>query len=587
MALYACHRQKDLVKALSDVDPNVHPGAISRGTVIEVDPNVSIDLSNKYLRIPEGVTIRSNRRGTNFGAELWTSNLPNGTMLEVGGHDVRITGLRLRGPSRTTDADGPDSIGITVRDDLYLRSVIDHNDISDWTTQAVYVDGDPNLPTICRDHRDPRGFRPQNVRVARNFIHHNRKQNAGYGVAAHYGGFPLIEGNTFVSNRHAIKGDGNACTSYLAWYNLVLYDAPAQTKVGIPLWHTHDIDVHGTGDNGFGGGAGQYFEIARNTFLGTNRNNLELRGEPAYLVEFHHNVSLESRGDAIDCSDCGGGVNKLIVPDNNHFESINPTTRLGVGDFDGDGTDDVFLATGAAWYYAPAGKAEWRFLNTQTDGIGSLLFGDFDGDRRTDVFTQHGRDWLVSWGGASPWEKINESNPAISEFAIGDFDGDHRADVFYADGQAWYVSYGGVGPFKLLDTSSFRVVDLCFGDFNGDGKTDVFGVANGVWSVTYAGTVNWSLLRPRLTDSVAGLIVVDFNGNGRADIATAYGVKVSYDGRGNWTDLPARPGMFAAVGRFDANPGADILFFWTNGNYLGIQSSGLGAAIRHSNQDMR
>jgi hypothetical protein len=33
----------------------------------------------------------------------------------------------------------------------------------------------------------------------------------------------------------------------------------------------------------------------------------------------------------------------------------------------------LFLATGAAWYYAPMGKAEWRYLNAQTDGISDLL----------------------------------------------------------------------------------------------------------------------------------------------------------------------------------------------------------------------
>jgi hypothetical protein len=279
---------------------------------------------------------------------------------------------------------------------------------------------------------------------------------------------------------------------------------------------------------------------------------------------------------------------------NNLFESIDPTTRLGVGDFDGDGFDDVFLATGAAWYYAPQANAEWRFLSAQSDPIGNLLFGDFDGDGRTDIFTQHGRDWLVSWAGASPWEKINESDARMSEFAIGDFDGDHRADVFYGRGDQWFVSYGGVGPFTPVATSSFRVHDLGFGDFNGDGKTDVVGaVMNDQrqlwWMVSLSATGPWAgwPLRPALTNSMAGLIIADFNGNGRADIATAYGGKVSYDGRGAWIDLPAPPGTFAAVGRFDMKPGADIVFYGLGVNFLDIQSSGNGAPARQSRQDMR
>ncbi|MGD9850861.1 MAG: FG-GAP-like repeat-containing protein [Nitrospirales bacterium] len=573
-------QEKDFVKTVSEAKP---------GAVIEVDPTVSIDLSNIYLSIPEGVTIRSNRRGTNLGAQLWTTKVhPNGTMLEIGGNDVRVTGLRLRGPSRGTDGDGPNSKGILARDQ-HLRSIIDHNEISDWTVQAVDVYGDTSQPEVCHDHRDPRSFRTQNVRVARNFIHHNRKQEKGYGVEAHYGGFPLVEGNIFYENRHAIMADGKACTSYRAWHNLVLSAAPGQKKVGIVFWHTHDFDVHGTGDNGFGGRGGQFFEIHRNTFLGTNRYNFKLRGEPEFGVEFHQNISLQNQGDAVSCDECGQGINKFSIKDN-QFKTINPTTSLGVGDFDGDGRDDLFLATGMAWHYAPAGIAEWRFLNAQTDGIGSLLFGDFDADGRTDVFTQRGLDWLVSWAGASPWEKINVFNQIpLSEYAIGDFNGDRLADVFYADGKHWYVSYGGNTPFTMTQDSSYRVKDLGFGDFNGDGKTDVVGVVSSKWMVSLNATGSWGgyPLRPALTKTMAGLIIADFNGNGRADVAKAYGNSVSYDGRGNWTDLPARPGMFAAVGRFDAKPGVDIVFYWTNDNHLGIQSSGNGAAIRHSRQHMR
>lgn len=583
-------REKDFVSAVSGAHP---------GTVIEVDL-VSIDLSNVSLPIPEGVTIRSNRRGTNFGAELRTGRMAaNGSLLEVAGQDVRITGIRLRGPSRSTDRYGTESIGIAAHDSS-VRTIIDHNDLSDWPRAAVSVSGNDGYLNRCPvPSRDPRAL-PQNVRVTRNFIHHNQAEGFGYGIVSGNGAFPLIEGNTFYNNRHAIAADSKPLTKYRARYNLVLSAAPSY---GLFNTHEHDFDMHGSGPlnadgslkdpndtHHVGGVAGEYAQIHRNTFLGTNRNNLDLRGEPCFGVEFHQNVSLRDRGDAVDCDECGAGINKLSYPAaNNQFNAINPTTRLGVGDFDGDGRDDLFLATGAAWYYAPAGVAEWRFLNAQTDGIGSLLFGDFDADGRTDVFTQHGSNWDVSWGGASRWETINVSGAILGNAAVGDFVGDRRADVFYADGQRWWVSDGGVGPFVHTQDSSYRAADLGFGDFNGDGKTDVVGVVSGQWMVSLSATGSWAgfPLRSALTKTMAGLIIADFNGNGRADVAQAYGKSVSYDGRGNWTDLPARPGMFAAVGRFDANPGADILFYWTNDNHLGIQSSGVGAAQRQSRQHMR
>src|SRR5262249_28230127 len=126
--------------------------------------------------------------------------------------------------------------------------------------------------------------------------------------------------------------------------------------------------------------------------------------------------------------------------------SPNPANRLGVGDFDSDRSDDLFLATGAGWYYAPAGRAAWRFLSAKTEKIDRLLFGDFDGDGRTDVFTVTGDGQLkVSWGGVSDWELLNRfvtlaggtPEEIIANMAVGNFMGDQRSDLFLADGTNW------------------------------------------------------------------------------------------------------------------------------------------------------
>ena len=623
------------------------------GTVIDVDPNASIDLSNvsalpnvsdlpkEGLKIPvtiqAGVTIRSNRRGTNFGAELVVKDSPKEpTMLTIAGEDVRITGLRLRGPSRSPD-DGPGSTGISVYQDLTRRSIIDHNDMSDWRHAAVEVRVD-DPPPQCPPVRDPRAL-PQNVRVARNFLHHNQRQNLGYGVVS-YNAFPLIEGNTFVSNRHAIASGGVPLTKYRAWDNLVLSESPEQDLPisdlvgGISRGRTHDFDVHGSETRSFGiltgvgGIGGEYFEIARNTFLGTQfgHDNFDLRGalcDAKIRIDFHHNVSLRSLDGAIACTICGingtstttakGTVTTPLPMStymnilNNHFESGNPTTRLGVGDFDGDGRDDLFLATGAAWYYAPAGNAEWRFLNAKPDGIGTLLFGDFDADGRTDVFTQHGANWDVSWGGASQWDTIQVSQAILGNAAVGDFNGDHYADVFWSDKGQWFISYGsygGMGQWTAVNTSSLLFHDLGFGDFNGDGKTDVVGATSGQWMVSLNATRPWAdfPLRSALTNTMAGLMIADFNGDGRADIAIAelgsppigkpvpphWNWKVSWAGTGNWTPLRTVYGPPVGIGRFDATRGADMLF-WESpySNTIFILSSGVAAPIRQSRQDMR
>jgi len=125
--------------------------------------------------------------------------------------------LRLRGPNRDKSADyETDAIQArerirnedeTVRD-VFSRILIDHNDISELSNRAVVVTADD--PSTDKDECEIRlpapPTRQNRVYVARDSIHHNQVEDQGYGVNANSGGFPLIEGNTFVWNRHAIAG---------------------------------------------------------------------------------------------------------------------------------------------------------------------------------------------------------------------------------------------------------------------------------------------------------------------------------------------------------------------------------------------
>jgi hypothetical protein len=543
------------------------------------------------LLVPAGVTIRGDRRGPRSGPQIRVDNrltYPAGSgVFRTFGSDVRITNLRLSGPNhdpRSTDEVNQDdchkSRGIVAQDwywdetglsrrrvDL-VRTLIDHNDVGDWTWQAVQVLGDD--PTSNDSCTQPGTENPQpesrghNVWVARNFLHHNLVQNKGYGVNANSGAFPLIEGNTFVSNRHAIAGTNSTpATGYRALFNLVLDDVPLQHGIR----YTHDFDMHGTGDNGFDGIAGGYVGLIGNTFLGTNRANFEVRGDPCRHIDVYNNIFLQPQVDAVVISD--GGVfgcwtcwNNSVTAEfhigwnPNQFDiHPNPTSALAVGDFDGDSRDDLFLPTGTAWYFSSGGEAEWRLLSEwRTDLRSKLLFGDFDGDGRTDVLGKNRNYLMVSWGGISEWEQFVRFDNPISELAVGDFNGDGRDDLFYADGRSWFVASGGSGPLLPVNTSGFRVANLRFGDFNKNGKTDVFGIVSGWWQFSDGATTAWTQLQPKLTDSVDKLVVGDFDGDNYDDIAINEPLgladwKYSPAGVGTWLQLLGGNNV-AGIGRF-------------------------------------
>jgi hypothetical protein len=533
---------------------------------------------------------------------------------------------------------------------------IDHNEVFDWpeaiNPAGQYLDVDAadfNGAPSCDAPSNP--SLNDRVHVDRNFIHHNENappnvsEGSGYGVVLSDGATATILGNTFLMNRHSIAAAGNPHAQYLAWGNLVLSNVPLYNDRAQQDFDVHGearIDKPGFSAHGVGTFAGGEIDILWNTFLGANRANFWLRGAPCsfsstaggYLEPvdtFGWNVTMNmqdtvrvfdyclaevSNDDGVSvaynqaapawpllsaapASQCPYSSSSPAAPylsmSGNKYVSFNPANRLGVGDFDGDGADDLFLATGSAWFYSPGGKMDWRYLNSgKTDRIDTLLLGDFDADGRTDVVGINPNGQLVvSWGGSADWIVLN-SNPlycSVSDMAVGDFDGDGQADLFCADGQTWRISYGGATPFTAVVVEErTRIKDLRFGDFDGNGTTDVFGIVKGRfpaprWQLRKSikgnrvGLLAWQPLPASFTTSIDHLIVADFDGDGKADIAdlsSAGKWNISIDGVGPWSSIPVAAQQpecpvsvgsallelpAPGVGHFAGNKGADFLLW--------------------------
>lgn len=229
----------DLVAALAAAQP---------GDVVFIPGDVEMDLTaliyveDLVINIPEGVTLASDRgHNGSKGALLTSDALDTPNMVVVRGADVRVTGLRLRGPNpkqyldhhhrafrggRDHPDDGeppegrnhryyykfPVSTGIRAH---FPRLRVDNCEISAFSRAGVYLgDGEGHL-------------------IHHNFIHHCWYHGLGYGVS-HNRSSSVVEYNHFDYNRHSIAGSGRPGSSYVARHNVELGVASA-----------HCFDMHG------------------------------------------------------------------------------------------------------------------------------------------------------------------------------------------------------------------------------------------------------------------------------------------------------------------------------------------------------
>ena len=597
------------------------------GTVIEVSDKRHLVLSPGPLaadgktrlpkpskKIHEGVTLRGNRLRTREGGQIVYTSPPLGKdiiqrFLELDGHDVRITGLRLTGSSLSIAQDHGAIFGISSA--LDYRLVVDRNEMTAWTGAAVEVtalgaDRAECTASFAQTHPMPRYSA---VRVVKNSLHDNKMYGYGYGVSSGWGAFPLVQGNVACRNRHTIASTGHAETGYAAFDNLVLSDWPHYPN-NAP---TPDFDIHGDHIEDFhetptpcvsnpgkwwGGIAGDYVEVGWNTFLGTNRPSFFSRGTPCRGHDIHHNVFMRQAPGSPICEQSWALGTVALTPSTlqstaNRFSvAPNPMNETAVGDFDGDGIDDVFVGTGTGWYFSSGARSEWRFLSRKSETAKMLRLGDFDGDGRTDVVTLRGAEVVVSWAGISDWQVINVTAGALEDLAVGDFDGDRVSDLFFANGASWYVAPGGRN-WAPYASSRRRTSELRFADFTNDGRTDVLGINGGQWSLVTAPLGSWTAIGPARASSMDGLFVGDFDGDGIADIARIVSdgidgnLQISKGGAVSFQDAAEldAPYLPIMVGRFDAAAGVDVVR-WSDRD-LKIASGGVGSWSSWARQDMR
>jgi len=189
-------------------------------------------------------------------------------------------------------------------------------------------------------------------------------------------------------------------------------------------------------------------------------------------------------------------IDNISIQNTNYFKSSGSWTGAGhgtdgwyVGDFNGDGKDDIFRyvagTSGADVFLSNGTKfvsyGSWTGAGHGTDG---WYVGDFNGDGKDDIFRYvagtSGADVFLSSGTkfvySGSWTGAGHGTDG---WYIGDLNGDGRddifryvagtsgADVFLSDGTKFVSSGSWTGAGHGTD-------GWYVGDFNGGGITDIF-----------------------------------------------------------------------------------------------------------------
>ena len=504
------------------------------------------------------------------GPRLFTTTRPNPlfeTRCDAGlnGGNIRFEGFRIQGPD-WTPVDGERERGILVNSCTGVD--IGNMELSGWAGAAVRVTDTASLLT-----------RPDAVKVHDSFIHHNQHTGGeGYGVDVSSGGWALIERNVFDFNRHAVthgyvvgsEGRGG----YEADNNLILKGGGYNGNDIV--MNVQQFDVHGDDNCGPGaifnkslwncGRSGQDYRINFNAFQYTTDHSFLLRGTPTVGAFLYDNVFPKAGTDAVDTA--GNGTTGLF--NTTQFAPLDTFGHYQVCDFDGNGHDGLFLATGVTWWYMSSAKRQWTYLSGSDldDAPDQLVVGDFEGTGRCDVFRVHDGEWWLSRGGREPWQSLGTFGVPLDQLRFGDFTGSGRTEIFRRDptGQWWIISAGLFG-WTQLGSSTLPLSQLHFGDFNGHGVTDVVANVNGHWSVSWGGRTSWQPLNTSLSDSLDTTFIADLDGKGTDDIlrynSSSRMWEVSVGGRTTWQQLahqdPVDMGGGAYVGHFDGSRGAQLL----------------------------
>jgi hypothetical protein len=207
---------------------------------------------------------------------------------------------------------------------------------------------------------------------------------------------------------------------------------------------------------------------------------------------------------------------------------FNRNDRFHVADFDGNGRKDLIVQNGTDWSIPYVGMlrsdgngftvvrrydqvlAGWQMRKND-----QFYVGDFNGDGKDDLFVWNGKDWSVLYlamlrSDGSSYTMVRRYDNTMPSWQmkagdrhyVGDFNGDGKDDLFVFNGSDWSIAYLGMlrsDATSLSMTSRYdgnapgwqmRRNDRHFvADIDGNGRADLFVYNYSDWSTEYLGTM--------------------------------------------------------------------------------------------------
>jgi hypothetical protein len=185
----------------------------------------------------------------------------------------------------------------------------------------------------------------------------------------------------------------------------------------------------------------------------------------------------------------------------------------------GDGTGEFTLAADPNSSYG------------STAAVGSLLVGDFNGDGSTDLFeTGFQLTAPAVLYGQSPGSFTNPASVGSGQL-VADVNNDGRADLILANSSGITIQLGQANNSFLTQTTPPRVstfaTAVAVGDLNGDGKPDLIVstqsgldvyLGNGDGTFTFSNQILQTTLNITGYPSYTGAAIADINGDGKPDL---------------------------------------------------------------------